>query len=211
MHNSEFHRVAVLFLVFLSCACIREWAKAFIADKLGDPTPRSEGRLTLNPIVHLDLFASVIVPLIIYFSIGWFFGGGKPINYNKNAFKNPDKDELKVCYTGLLSTLVLCLFVIVVGGMVIKVTGSADLYQLIREMIIPICVLLTVFHSLPIPPSDGAILFKHYTKMSEETYHNLSRWGIFIILFLIFVFGRVIFGAIALVSQPFILLLNLIT
>jgi Zn-dependent protease len=166
----------IFYLVFVVSICIHEWAHAFTADKLGDDTPASQGRVTLNPLAHMDLFGTVIFPLVCIFMFpgGILFGWGKPVLINIGNFKNRKRDEILATMAGPFSNLMLALIAAVVGGLLV---GSAPRSAEIFVMLISLNVVLAVFNLLPIPPLDGGTLLKYGTGMSEETYFRIAQWS----------------------------------
>ncbi len=166
------------FLLFISLT-VHEWAHAFVADKLGDPTPANEGRLSLNPLAHVDFFGTILLPLLcIMFSSGIILGWGKPVPVNARYFKNPALGEMLVGIAGIVGNLLICL----VASLLIVFFGkTANLWQ----QLIFLNAFLIVFNLLPIPPLDGSYILKYLFKISEELYLALSQWGFLIILLLL--------------------------
>ncbi len=200
----------IFYLVFVVSICIHEWAHAFTADKLGDDTPASQGRVTLNPLVHMDLFGTVIFPLVCIFMFpgGILFGWGKPVLINIGNFKNRKRDEILTTMAGPFSNLMLALIAAVVGGLLVgSVPRSAEIFV----MLISLNVVLAVFNLLPIPPLDGGTLLKYGSGMSEETYFRIAQWSWLVLLVAIqlppvrYVLGVLI----ALVSTPYFMIFQL--
>jgi len=197
----------LLYIVLIGSLCIHEWAHAITADKLGDYTPASEGRVTLNPVAHMDLMGSVILPLlfIFVFPVGMLFGWGKPVRINPSNFSHRKRDELLTTIAGPGSNIVLALLAAVVGGLLYRFEPrTTELFG----MIIRINVLLAVFNMIPLPPLDGGQVMRHMTNMTEETFYNISRWSFFIILIAINIPAfRMLLGAVmAVVSWPMMMI-----
>lgn len=184
-------RYGLLFYIILVCSvCIHEWAHAFTADKLGDPLPRLQGRVTLNPLAHMDFLGTVVFPLIMIFGplflglnsgfalIGW----GKPVEISLPNRLTRVRDDLLITSAGPLSNLMLCLLCALIVPIVYKMDPKA--LTLVQTAIVMNAALF-VFNLLPIPPLDGGHFLKHAFRMREETYINFSRWGFFILLVLI--------------------------
>jgi Zn-dependent protease len=135
---------------------VHEYAHALTADRLGDKTPKFQGRLTLNPFVHLDPFGFLMIILV-------GFGWAKPIQTNPGAYRNYYKDDLKVSLAGPFSNLAVALVFTVITGVVIRTgaldaIGSANLYSTIITIlseIIYINCMLFVLNIIPIPGFDG--------------------------------------------------------
>jgi Zn-dependent protease len=174
-------RGLILYIVLIASLCIHEWAHAITAHKLGDHTPDSEGRVTLNPVAHMDLLGSVIFPLIGIFVLsgGMIFGWGKPVRINPSNFAHRKRDEVLTTLAGPASNIVLAFLAAVVGGLVYKFEPrTAELFV----QLIGINVLLAVFNMIPLPPLDGGQIMRHAVGMREETFYNISRWSFLIIL-----------------------------
>jgi Zn-dependent protease len=171
----------ILYIVLVASLSIHEWAHAFAADKLGDDTPRLQGRVTLNPIAHMDLLGTVIFPLVCIFILGgsFFFGWGKPVMVNHANFKHKKRDDILTTLAGPFSNLVLALLAAIAGGLLYKSDPkTAELFMLI----ISLNVALAVFNMIPLPPLDGSRVMRHVVGMSEETFINLSRWSFLILM-----------------------------
>ncbi|MCF7688916.1 MAG: site-2 protease family protein [Cephaloticoccus sp.] len=197
----------LLYIVLIGSLCIHEWAHAITADKLGDYTPASEGRVTLNPVAHMDLMGSVILPLlfIFVFPVGMLFGWGKPVRINPSNFTHRKRDELLTTIAGPGSNIILALLAAILGGLLYRFEPrTTELFG----MVIRINVLLAVFNMIPLPPLDGGQVMRHMTNMSEETFYNISRWSFFIILIAINIPAfRMLLGAVmAVVSWPMMMI-----
>jgi Zn-dependent protease len=184
-------RFGLLFYIILLCSvCIHEWAHAFTADKLGDPLPRAQGRVTLNPLAHIDFLGTVIFPCLMIFGpilLGWntgfiLIGWGKPVEISLPNRKTRVRDDLLITIAGPLSNLAICLICALLVPIIFKIDANA--LSLIQAAILMNAALF-VFNLLPIPPLDGGHFLKHGLRMTEETYLNMSRWGFFILLILI--------------------------
>lgn len=136
---------------------IHELSHGYTAELLGDPTPRLQGRLTLNPLKHLDPVGSVIIPIITSFA-GVTFGWAKPIIWNPYNVKNKRLGEFLISAAGPMSNILIA----VVFGTVIRFWG-ADLsvgFNAIAQYIVFINIILAIFNLIPVPPLDGSkILF----------------------------------------------------
>lgn len=167
-----------------------EAAHAYVADRLGDPTARLMGRITLNPIPHIDLFLTILLPaFLILGGTGFVFGGAKPVPVNVMKFRNPSQGMALVAIAGPLSNLLQALL----WGFVLSLFLSSGVWdedaQGIFVLLIGIYfnILLMVFNLLPIPPLDGSRVVMHYLKgEARRNYMQLERYGIFIVLALFF-------------------------
>ena len=197
----------ILLVVSLS---IHEWAHAYSADKLGDPTPASQGRVTLNPLAHMDLVGTVIFPLMSIFVLpgNFFFGWGKPVMVNISYFRHRVRDDILTTLAGPGSNLALALLAAVIGGLLCRFV-DATLSPLVITFI-GLNVVLAVFNLIPLPPLDGSHVLRHAIGMSEETFYGIARWSFLILIVAINLppVQAVLGFVIALVASPFVLLFN---
>ena len=182
-----------IIIILLYSVMIHEVAHGEMAYILGDRTAAEMGRLSLNPIKHLDPFGSIILPLIlILFSIashgqGIIFGWAKPVPINPNNFTDKKYGELKVALAGPLSNIILA----VVFGIILRFLPQADSnfligLKLILSYIIWINLILGLFNLIPIPPLDGSHILFALLPTSEEVKMFLFQYGWIIILLTIF-------------------------
>jgi len=180
---------AIVVLIF--SIIIHEVSHGAFAYYLGDPTAKYAGRLTLNPIKHLDLFGSIILPLFLalvgLIPVGW----AKPVPINPNNFRDKKWGELKVSFAGPGSNLIVALFF----GLAIRLLSFLDYLPLnlyfAFSYIILINIFLALFNLVPIPPLDGShILFSllPYSPQVARAKFFLGRFGFLILVFLIYFF-----------------------
>lgn len=186
-----------IILIFLLSIIIHEVSHGAMADYLGDPTAKNEGRLTLNPIKHLDPIGSILVPLILIISrVGIIFGWAKPVPVNPFNLRDKVYGQAKVAIAGPLANILVAL----IFGMVLRFLPflfSARIGEnliIIFSYIVWINLLLAIFNLLPIPPLDGShILFTFLPKQFDSLKTFLIQYQLFILLFFIFFcFGLVI-------------------
>ncbi len=175
-------------IVFLFSVIIHEVSHGYVAEKLGDPTARLAGRLTLNPISHIDPMGSIIVPLFLYITTSLtgapiVFGWAKPVPYNPYNLRNPQQAAGKIAFAGPAANLLIALvfgliaFFLPIGGTIKHIvmqgvlSGNTNLVlswlttpfqilYLFAAMIVFVNVLLAIFNLVPIPPLDGSkVLF----------------------------------------------------
>lgn len=169
---------AILFPTLLISITIHEFAHAWVADHLGDPTPRYQGRVTLNPLAHLDPLGTIAMLLV-------GFGWGRPVEYDPYNLKNPLRDTALIAAAGPFSNLVIAslLAVIIRVGLV-----PSELFAFILLNIITINVVLAIFNLIPVYPLDGSkiilALLPRTTAIEFDTF--MHRYGMFVLLLLIF-------------------------
>jgi len=171
-------------LALIVAAPIHEFAHAYIADRLGDPTPRSQGRLTLNPLAHLDLVGTLFVLLT-------GFGWAKPVQINPTYFSNWRRDTILVAAAGPLAN-VTALFIL---GLPVKL-GLIDAQGLAGQLLFAAIVInagLALFNLLPIPPLDGSkILVGLLPPGPAIAYARLQPYGILLLFAVVFVFPSLV-------------------
>ena len=178
-------------IVLLFSVIIHELAHGYVARSLGDPTAEYAGRLTLNPLKHLDPFGSVILPLLLLLSSfasggsGIILGWAKPVPINPYNFKDQKWGTLKVAISGPLSNFGIAF----IFGSFIRFLSFPQTFPLIQLMsiVVYINILLGLFNLIPIPPLDGSwILFRFLPASAEKIRMALQQYGIFILILLLF-------------------------
>jgi len=164
---------------------VHEVAHGYAALRLGDPTAKLQGRLTLNPFKHLELFGSFIVPLITSLA-GVGFGWAKPVLINPYNFKNRKIGELIVALAGPFSNICLA----VLFSLIIRLAPLPDPFLYIGSIIVIINLSLAVFNLIPIPPLDGSKIL--FVFLSEEQREMFERYSLFLFLIVILVLWKFI-------------------
>jgi Zn-dependent protease len=194
------------FAIFIIFATFHEYAHAWVAYRLGDPTAKQKGRLSLNPIVHIDLFWTIIMPVLLLLSTGGRFaiGSAKPVPVNYNLLRNPRRDIVFVGLAGPAANLIwalLLIWVMKIGNSTGAFASGSAVYTLLF-ICMYVNVLLLVFNMLPIPPLDGSRLIESLLPdRYAYQYQKISPY-MFIVLIAIMYFG--------LFSRVFGFILNLI-
>jgi len=191
----------IFILAFLIAITIHEAAHAFVADKLGDPTPRIQKRLTLNPLAHIDLYGTVLIPLfLIFVSSPFIFGWAKPVPVDPYNLANPKKDSALISFAGPLTNILL--------ATILALFMRFGLWNELSLALIRFNVVLAVFNLIPIHPLDGGKILVGIlpTKEAHGLDMFLGRYGTILLLFLIFP----IFGGTPLLSRIISPVINLI-
>lgn len=199
---------AIIIGVLLMSIIIHEVSHGYAAYRLGDPTAKEAGRLTLNPLAHIDPIGSIVVPLVFYFAGGLIFGWAKPVPIELKNFKNPKKDFGIVGAAGPLSNMLLAVFF----GFILRLGSGANfLSPLVAQaliIIVVINILLTVFNLIPIPPLDGSRIL--YALLPVRWYQKiiiLERYPVFMIMIVF----ALIFHFQGLIKLVILTLFNIIT
>lgn len=166
---------------------IHEVSHGYAAYYLGDPTAKYQGRLTLNPIKHLELFGSFIVPFISYMTGGFIFGWAKPVPYNPNNLRPGRWSEAYVALAGPASNLSLAL----IFGLILRFGIQAGLvssnFVAITSLIVFINLILMVFNLVPFPPLDGSkVLFALFPQSMYRFREPFEKYGFVLVLLFIF-------------------------
>ncbi len=183
-------QIVVLILPVLFAITVHEAAHGWAADKLGDPTAKQQGRITLNPIRHIDPLGTVILPLGMYLLTGFMFGWAKPVPVNWRNLRNPRRDMALVAIAGPASNLAMALLWAI--GMQTGVSLLEELPWIAYPLIymgtagIMINSILLVLNLLPILPLDGGRIVASLLPASlAAPYARLEPWGLFIIVALL--------------------------
>lgn len=163
-----------------------EFGHAFVADRLGDPLPRSQGRVTLNPLAHIDPFGLIT---LIFAGFGW----GKPVMIDPNAYKHPRRDRLLVSFAGVIMNAIVILVLALITRAVWRMPYSnQSVWNTVLDILIQaiaINVMLMLFNLLPVPPLDGFNIVTEILDLrSQSWYRNVYNAG-GILLMVIIVFG----------------------
>jgi len=171
----------------LLCITIHELAHGYTAYRLGDTTAKDMGRLTLNPIKHIDIFGIILMVLV-------GFGWAKPVPVNMRNFKNPKRHMAITALAGPVSNILLALIIFFILGLVYTMfggdnrTGAGDVIINMIFRAATLSVALAIFNLLPIPPLDGSKIL--FSLLSESNYYKLMRYERFgMILLILFVWS----------------------
>ena len=182
----EIFLIIILIILIFYSIILHEIAHGYVAYLLGDPTAKYEGRITLNPISHIDPIGTIIFPLFTYALGGFIFGWAKPVPYNPFNLKYKTRDPILIALAGPVTNLVLMsIFLILLK------TNFFPLFNDIFFQLIRLNLVLALFNLLPIPPLDGSKLL--LLKIPLESYVILESYGFIFVLLFIYLFSEPFF------------------
>ena len=185
--NEILGRVALFYVPFLFALCFHEFAHGWVAKKLGDPTADNMGRVTMNPLVHMDLMGTVIFPLFaIIGSSPLFFGWAKPVPVSMANLENPKKDMFWIALAGPASNF----FLAIIGLILLNLRHFAGLpyemnevlYELL-QMFVYLNLFLAVFNMIPVHPLDGGKILARYLPIRANIWLEQNSGTISMVLF----------------------------
>jgi len=189
---SLIQKLSIYAIPTLLAIILHEVAHGWVADRLGDSTARSSGRLTLNPVAHIDFFGTILLPVVLLISGGFVFGYAKPVPINPYNLRNPRRDMIWISLAGILTNLAVA----AVSAMSFRILASGFLGSwglLIRPLMmmlmvsVRINIILAVFNAIPIPPLDGSrVLVNLLPAEKSMVFSKLEPYGFLIILLLFF-------------------------
>lgn len=184
--------VILFFLIFIMSVVCHEVAHAYMAYLCGDDTAKRMGRITLNPIPHIDLWWSIIMPVILYISRSpVIFGGAKPVPVNPYNYRNYRRGDILVSIAGVITNFLIAVGLSLILRLLLTIKGISPNFIIVVGLGIILNILLGVFNLIPIPPLDGSHILKHFLpRQIRQGYERIGFFGIFIIFIFIFTFGH---------------------
>ncbi len=206
MREIDYSLIPIFFVVFLFSLSFHESAHAWMADKFGDPTGRYLGRVTLNPLAHIDLFGTILFPLVCMLTPGaMMFGWAKPVPVNTMNMRDQRMGDIWVSLAGPLSNgILLVIFFLLAKFLfvspIIDPSIFGSLYRPIKAMVetgLTLNVVLMIFNLIPIPPLDGSHVLRNLLSGSAaELYERVEAYGGILLLLLVFT------GVTGMIVQP---------
>lgn len=196
--------LAVWILPVLFAITVHEVAHGWVASKLGDKTAQALGRLTLNPLKHIDLIGTVIIPAILLFVGGFIFGWAKPVPINWRNLRNPKRDMAFVAIAGPFANLCMVFFwalIAKLGTYLLSFYTWAMAVQYMGQAGIAINLMLMFLNIIPIPPLDGSrVVASLLPNRLSASYERIEPYGFWILLALLFfgLLGRILLPPVAL-------------
>ena len=178
----ETHLLIFSLLVLIMSSVVHEYMHGWVANELGDPTAEQMGRLTLNPLVHLDPFGSVLIPMLVFFGTGgaFVFGYAKPVPYNPFNLKDKKYGPAKVAAAGPMANFVMALLC----GLTIRFLPETNqVFPFLLSWVVQINLILMVFNLIPIPPLDGSKVLSAFLPANMQMkLMSLEKYGLFLAL-----------------------------
>ena len=191
--NLDFGYIVIILVIVVASVILHELAHGVVAYLLGDNTAKDAGRLTLNPIKHIDPYMSILVPVVLYILKAPVFGGAKPVPITPQNLKWKEWGMALVAIAGPFTNLLLAFIFFVIGHFTGWLYGTGgELVEFIFTECVFVNLGFTIFNILPIPPLDGSrVLYAIAPDGFRTILQNMERYGIIIVYGLILIFGEV--------------------
>lgn len=189
--NFDLMAIAIVFVIILFSMVLHEMAHAYTAYFLGDTTAKEDGRLSVNPLVHIDPLMSIVIPLLLFISGGPIFGGAKPVPVSRRNLKGGEWGMALVAFAGPFMNFLLALTGFLVGHFSGLMMHGGYMGLFFKQMILANLGFM-IFNLIPIPPLDGSrILYAIAPDAVREVLSKLeSSLGIFLVMMLVYIFGN---------------------
>ena len=179
--------IAVFALPVLFAITLHEAAHAYAAKRFGDLTAYAAGRMTLNPLVHIDLFGTIIIPIALYVTTGFVFGYAKPVPVEFGRLRNPKRDMAWVALAGPGANFVMALLWLVFGLLLVAFQVTEEFPHKVAEAGVFTNLLIFAFNLFPLPPLDGGrVVTSMLPNRLAYRFARIEPYGFFILLALIY-------------------------
>ena len=172
----------MFYLGLVALLTFHEFAHAWVAHLCGDDTARLQGRMSINPIVHIDPIGTVLLPMLMIFTPfgGFLIGWAKPVPVNLANLRFPFRDDIFIALAGPAMNLVLAVGLVALAR--IGLIFQSDEVIIVFMRLASLSLLLCFFNLIPIPPLDGSHVLRNFIGMSWETYWQMCRWGFIVVI-----------------------------
>ena len=199
-------------IVLLFAICVHESAHAWMANRLGDPTAKMLGRVSLNPLVHIDPFGTILMPLILIVLGFPPFGWAKPTPVDPRNFKNQVRDDVLTAVAGPVSNFITAFIAVIVVAVIahgsataignhMRAATTAEALATLFYDAMWINVILAVFNLIPLPPLDGSHVIRHF--LSYNTLRVYDRFGYGALIVVLFILPMIGFNLVGILIAPF--------
>jgi len=185
--DETIRNIAVYALPVLFAITLHEAAHAYVARFFGDNTAYAAGRMTLNPLVHIDIFGTIIIPLALYLTTGFVFGYAKPVPVDFGRLRNPKRDMAWVALAGPGANFIMALGWLILGILLVAFNVNEAFPHKVAQAGIIANLLMFAFNLLPIPPLDGGrVLTSLLPNRLAYQFARIEPYGFYIVLALLF-------------------------
>jgi Zn-dependent protease len=210
MHMPKYMEFAVQYAALLLCISIHESAHALSAHLLGDDTAKNQGRISLNPFVHIDIFGTVIFPLMAFFMNIPVIGWAKPVMVNTINLRDAKRDDILISASGPISNLFTAFLLLSLYPLISVLAESVPVLFTFYSFTLLINIYLALFNLIPIPPLDGSGILRGFlTDKMMEKYDMLRGYMGFILIYILMLSG--VFRFISDLAGSFLVSLEIVT
>ena len=178
--------IAVYALPVLFAITLHEAAHAYAAKYFGDNTAYSQGRMSLNPLVHVDIWGTIVIPIVMFLFSGFVFGYAKPVPVEFGRLRNPKRDMAWVALAGPLANFIMAVLWLILGVLLVFFQVGEEFPHMVAQAGIVTNLLIMAFNLLPIPPLDGGrVVTAMLPHRAAYAFARIEPYGFFIVLALV--------------------------